>query len=47
MAFHKPARQIEVFDISLMAVVTKAMGAFLVLTVLLLPITGVEGASTT
>jgi DNA polymerase III alpha subunit (gram-positive type) len=37
MAFHKPARQIEVFDISLMAVVTKAMGAFLVLTVLLLP----------
>ncbi len=37
MAMHRPVRQIEVFDISLMAVVTKAMGAFLVLTVLLLP----------
>ena len=31
------SRQIEVFDISLMAVVTKAMGAFLVLFVLVLP----------
>ena len=37
MGFRRPSRQIEVFDISLMAVVTKAMGAFLVLTVLLLP----------
>jgi hypothetical protein len=34
---HRPSRQIEVFDISLMAVVTKAMGAFLVLFVMLLP----------
>jgi predicted nucleic acid-binding Zn-ribbon protein len=33
----RPSRQIEVFDISLMAVVTKAMGAFLVLFVLVLP----------
>jgi hypothetical protein len=37
MGFRRPSRQIEVFDISLMAVVTKAMGAFLVLTVLLMP----------
>jgi hypothetical protein len=34
---HRPSRQIEVFDISLMAVVTKAMGAFLILFVMLLP----------
>ena len=37
MGFHRPARQIEVFDISLMAVVTKAMGAFLVIMILLMP----------
>src|SRR5262249_3994298 len=37
MGFHRPARQIEVFDISLMAVVTKAMGAFLVMMILLMP----------
>lgn len=34
---HRPHRSIEVFDISLMAVVTKAMGAFLVLMLLLMP----------
>jgi Skp family chaperone for outer membrane proteins len=33
----RPNRSIEVFDISLMAVVTKAMGAFLVLMLLLMP----------
>jgi multidrug efflux pump subunit AcrA (membrane-fusion protein) len=33
----RPHRSIEVFDISLMAVVTKAMGAFLVLMLLLMP----------
>jgi len=33
----RPHRTIETFDISLMAVVTKAMGAFLVLMLLLLP----------
>lgn len=33
----RPNRSIEVFDISLMAVVTKAMGAFLVIMVLLMP----------
>ena len=33
----RPHRSIEVFDISLMAVVTKAMGAFLVMMLLLLP----------
>lgn len=33
----RPHRSIETFDISLMAVVTKAMGAFLVLMLLLLP----------
>lgn len=33
----RPNRSIETFDISLMAVVTKAMGAFLVLMLLLLP----------
>ena len=33
----RPHRQIEVFDISLMAVVTKAMGAFLVLMLILIP----------
>lgn len=33
----RPHRSIEVFDISLMAVVTKAMGAFLVLMLLLIP----------
>ena len=38
MAMHRPARQIEVFDISLMAVVTKAMGAFLVIMILLMPV---------
>jgi hypothetical protein len=37
MAIRRPARHIEVFDISLMAVVTKAMGAFLVIAVLLMP----------
>jgi hypothetical protein len=37
MGLRRPSRQIEVFDISLMAVVTKAMGAFLVLFVLVLP----------
>ncbi len=37
MAFRRVNRQIEVFDISLMAVVTKAMGAFLVLMILLMP----------
>lgn len=37
MAIRRPARQIEVFDISLMAVVTKAMGAFLVIMILLMP----------
>jgi peptidoglycan hydrolase CwlO-like protein len=34
---HRPHRSIEVFDISLMAVVTKAMGAFLVMMLLLMP----------
>jgi hypothetical protein len=34
---HRPHRSIEVFDISLMAVVTKAMGAFLVIMLLLMP----------
>ena len=33
----RPHRSIETFDISLMAVVTKAMGAFLVLMLLLMP----------
>lgn len=33
----RPNRSIETFDISLMAVVTKAMGAFLVMMLLLLP----------
>jgi hypothetical protein len=33
----RPNRAIEVFDISLMAVVTKAMGAFLVIMLLLMP----------
>ena len=33
----RPHRSIETFDISLMAVVTKAMGAFLVLMLLLIP----------
>ncbi len=33
----RPNRSIEVFDISLMAVVTKAMGAFLVIMLLLMP----------
>jgi hypothetical protein len=33
----RPNRSIEVFDIALMAVVTKAMGAFLVLMLLLMP----------
>lgn len=33
----RPNRTVEVFDISLMAVVTKAMGAFLVLMLLLIP----------
>lgn len=33
----RPHRSIEVFDISLMAVVTKAMGAFLVIMLLLMP----------
>lgn len=37
MAMRRASRQIEVFDISLMAVVTKAMGAFLVLMILLMP----------
>jgi hypothetical protein len=37
MMLRRANRQIEVFDISLMAVVTKAMGAFLVLMLLLLP----------
>ncbi|MBS0234872.1 MAG: hypothetical protein JSR99_15470 [Proteobacteria bacterium] len=37
MMLRRTNRQIEVFDISLMAVVTKAMGAFLVLMLLLLP----------
>lgn len=36
MGFRRPNRQIEVFDISLIAVVTKAMGAFL-LVMLLMP----------
>ncbi len=37
MGFRRFNRQIEVFDISLMAVVTKAMGAFLVIMLLLMP----------
>jgi hypothetical protein len=37
MGIRRPNRQIEVFDISLMAVVTKAMGAFLVIMLLLMP----------
>jgi hypothetical protein len=37
MGIKRPNRNIEVFDISLMAVVTKAMGAFLVIMILLLP----------
>jgi hypothetical protein len=37
MALRRPNRSIEVFDISLMNVVTKAMGAFLVLMLLLYP----------
>lgn len=37
MSLRRANRQIEVFDISLMAVVTKAMGAFLVMMLLLLP----------
>lgn len=37
MTLRRANRQIEVFDISLMAVVTKAMGAFLVMMLLLLP----------
>jgi len=37
MALRRPKRSIEVFDIALMAVVTKAMGAFLVLMLLMLP----------
>jgi hypothetical protein len=34
---HRPRRSIETFDIALMAVVTKAMGAFLVLMLIMLP----------
>lgn len=34
---HRSSRSIETFDISLMAVVTKAMGAFLVMMLLLMP----------
>jgi hypothetical protein len=37
MALRRSNRSIEVFDIALMAVVTKAMGAFLVLMLLMLP----------
>jgi hypothetical protein len=37
MAIRRPHRSIETFDISLMAVVTKAMGAFLVMMLLLIP----------
>jgi prefoldin subunit 5 len=37
MGIKRPNRNIEVFDISLMAVVTKAMGAFLVIMIMLLP----------
>lgn len=37
MGIRRANRQIEVFDISLMAVVTKAMGAFLVIMLLLMP----------
>src|SRR5579883_1788793 len=37
MTLRRANRQIEVFDVSLMAVVTKAMGAFLVIMLLLLP----------
>lgn len=37
MSLRRGHRNIEVFDISLMAVVTKAMGAFLVLMLILLP----------
>jgi hypothetical protein len=37
VGIRRPNRQIEVFDISLMAVVTKAMGAFLVIMLLLMP----------
>src|SRR5262245_50407434 len=37
MALSRPRRQFEVFDIAIVAVVTKALGAFLVLVVILLP----------
>jgi hypothetical protein len=37
MVMRRPHRSIETFDISLMAVVTKAMGAFLVMMLLLIP----------
>lgn len=37
MALRRPHRSIETFDIALMAVVTKAMGAFLILMLLMIP----------
>src|SRR5262252_1480024 len=37
MALARVRRQVEVFDIAIVAVVTKALGAFIVLVILLLP----------
>lgn len=37
MSLVRPRRQVEVFDIAIVAVVTKALGAFIVLVIMLLP----------